>query len=723
MKHCKLITLTMTMLLTCFHSTVAYTLNNPYPKADQEKNYLYTTFMERPKTLDPARSFSVTESIFISQVYEPPLQYHYLKRPLQLVPRTLESMPTITYLDKNNKPIPASSTPSSVAYSLYTLKLKKGIKYQYHPAFATNAKGKSYYLNLSQDARRHLHIRALRDFHRIGTRELVARDYVYQIKRLASPKSQSPILGLMSQYIVGLSDLSKQLEKAYKHKQGFFDLRKFKLQGVKAIDKYTYQIKIKGVYPQFQYWLAMSFFSPIPWEADRFYSELHDIEHNINFDWYPVGTGPYKLIENNPNRRMVLARNQNFSADYYPTSGEPSDKAAGLLVDAGKRLPFVDKVIFMLERESIPAWSKFLQGYYDTSGIGSDSFDQAIHIDDNGKPGLTKAMQKKNMLLRTTVTPGIFYLGFNMLDPIVGGKSERARHLRLAISIALDYSEFIQIFLNGRGQVADGPVPPDIQGSISVPNSFVYAYLDGDIRRLPLAKAKEHMIKAGYPNGRDKKTGKPLVLNYDAIMQSGPDDKARFDWMRKQFAKLGIQLHVRATQYNRFQRKIRQGESQLFFWGWSADYPDAENFLALLYGKNAKVKYGGENVTNYHNPKYDALFEKMKTMMPGPKRQAVIREMLPILYKDSPWIYGFYPKAYTLAHEWYRVTKPSSIIQNTMKYIRIDPIKRRIDRDAWNQPLLWPLALLFLVLFIFALIPTMAYLRRVRNRKTLVEEN
>jgi oligopeptide transport system substrate-binding protein len=70
------------------------------------------------------------------------------------------------------------------------------------------------------------------------------------------------------------------------------------------------------------------------------------------------------------------------------------------------------------------------------------------------------------------------------------------------------------------------------------------------------------------------------------------------NWMRKQFAKLGIELVVRATDYNRFQEKMRKGTAQVFMWGWNADYPDPENFFFLLYGPNRKVD-GGENAANY----------------------------------------------------------------------------------------------------------------------------
>ena len=121
------------------------------------------------------------------------------------------------------------------------------------------------------------------------------------------------------------------------------------------------------------------------------------------------------------------------------------------------------------------------------------------------------------------------------------------------------------------------------------------------------------MVEAGYPNGRDAKTGRPLVINYDYYAPATPERKPEIDWVVRQFAKIDIQLEVRATDNNQFQDKVRKGKYQVFWLGWNADYPDAENFLFLLYGPNGKTKYDGENTANYENPEYDKLFAQMKT--------------------------------------------------------------------------------------------------------------
>ncbi len=693
--------------------------NNPYPAAQRGQNILYSSFSERPKHLDPVRSYSSNEYVFLGQIYEPPLQYHFLKRPYELEPLTAAAMPEVAYFDARGERLPDDAPADRIAWSEYTIRIRPGIRYQPHPAFARDGQGRYRYLNLTEaDLAR---VRTLADFPETGTRELVAADYVYQIKRLAHPRTHSPIQSLMEDYLAHLGEYGRTLAAAWNAQQtagegNWLDLRRFPLEGVSVVDRYTYRIRIKGKYPQLLYWLAMPFFAPMPWEADRFYAQPGMAERNLTLDWYPVGTGAYMLTENNPNRRMVLVRNPNFHGATYPNEGEPGDRAKGWLDDAGKPLPFIDKVIYSLEKESIPYWNKFLQGYYDVSGVSSDSFDQAIQFTQGGEAELTPMMKAKGIGLVTAVQASIYYMGFNMLDPVVGGDSERARLLRRAIAIAVDYEEFISIFANGRGIPAQGPIPPGIfgyrEGREGI-NPYVYDWVDGRARRKSIAEAKRLLAAAGYPDGRDAKTGKPLLIHLD-VTGGGPEDKARFDWLRKQFRKIDLQLVIRNTDYNRFQEKMRKGNAQLFQWGWNADYPDPENFLFLLYGPNGKVKHGGENAANYANPEFDALFERMKNMDNGPERQALVDRMVEIARRDAPWIWGFHPRQFTLHHAWYFNAKPNLMAHNTLMYRRIDPQLRDKLRAEWNRPVLWPLWVL-LAVFVISLVPAvLAWRRRER---------
>ncbi len=411
---------------------------------------------------------------------------------------------------------------------------------------------------------------------------------------------------------------------------------------------------------------------------------------------------------------MVLQRNPHFHGESYPLEGEAGDREAGLLRDAGKPLPFIERAIYSLERENIPYWNKFLQGYFDTSGISSDSFDQAVRFNEQGEAGLTEGMRAKGIELLTAVQSSIFYLGFNMADPVIGGDAESARLLRHAVSIAVDFEEYVSIFMNGRGLVAQSPIAPGIFGhrqGLEGVNRTVYRVQDGVAQRKSIAEAKALLARAGYADGVEQASGKPLVLYYDTVA-SGPDDKARLNWMRKQVAKLGVQLVIRSTDYNRFQDKMRKGTAQLYMWGWNADYPDPENFLFLLYGPNSKLGGEGENASNYRNPEYDALFEQMKNMDNTPARQAIIDRMLEILRHDAPWAWGYHPQAFSLVHTWYHNVKPNLMANNTLKYKRLDPPLRARLRAEWNPPVLWPVWTLLLVLLLSAVPAWVMHRRR-----------
>ena len=678
--------------------------NDPYPASSTESGAndktLYTSFNERPKHLDPAQAYTEDEAEFLSQTYEPPFQYHYFKRPYELVAATATDVPKPRYFDTAGRALAADAPVESIATSVYEIRIKPGSRYQPHPAFV-EANRKLARADIGAK-----YVAA--DFASVATRELLAEDYVYEIKRLAHPRVNSPIYGHMADYIVGLKDyggkLKAEVAKADQERGrgAWVDLRKFELSGVKVIDKYTYAITVQGKYPQFLYWMAMPFFAPIPWEADEFHSQPGMLEKNFTLDWWPVGTGPYMLSENNPNARMVLSRNPNWLGEKYPSEGEKGDREAGLLADAGQALPFIDRVVFVREKEQIPVWNKFLQGYYDKSGIGSDNFDQVIKSGADGDSGLTPEMEARGIQLRTSTATTSYYLAFNWQDTIVGGAdpktAERGKKLRQAVSIALDFDEFISIFLNGRGIPGQGPIPPGIfgfrDGEASI-NPLVYEWKDGRAKRKPIDNAKKLLAEAGYPGGRDARTGAPLVLYLDTT-DRGPGDKARLDWYRKQFAKIDVQLEVRSTDFNRFQDKIRKGNTQMFFLGWNADYPDPENFLFLLYGPNGAAKNDGENKANYSSPEFDRLFEQMKNMDNSPERQAVMDQIARLLHQDAPWAWGFHPKSYGLSHAWVSNNKPNQMARNGIKYQRIDTALRAQKRAEWNQPVVWPFVLLII---------------------------
>ncbi len=674
--------------------------NNPYPKSEHNQEIYYSTFSEEPKHFDPAISYSSDEYRFIQQIYESPLQYHYLKRPYELIPLTAEEVPRPRYFDANGKELPQDATAELVQRAIYEIRIRPGTRYQPHPCFAKDKNGQFLYHKLTKADG----FRQIKDFPVTGTRELIAADYVYQIQRMAEPGISCPILSTLQDYILGMEEYSDALRDAATSTNPTENLP---FPGVEIVDRYTYRITLKTKYPQFIYWLAMPFFSPMPEEAIQFYSQPVLKERNITIDRFPVGTGAYRIENLVPYKEITLVRNENFRVERYPESGAPGDREVGLLDDAWEIIPFIPKVVYKLEKEYIPRWNKFLQGYYDSSGISSDTFDKAIAFDDTGDTRASEFLQRQNIVLQTSISPTIYYFGFNMQDDIVGGYTEEKQKLRQAISIALDYEEYIDIFLNGRGLSSHSPIPPGLfgyeEGEPGI-NPYVYNW-DGQIgksARKSIAEARQLLAEAGYPDGVDK-NGNPLIIHFDNPWNSA-GATPRLAWMRRRFDKIGITMENRTTDYNRFRDKVQNANFQMISWGWHADYPDAENFLFLLYGPNGKAKYGGENAANYDNSEYNQLFEQMKNMENSPERLAIIRQMKQILQRDAPWVFSYHPISFELAHQWVKNRKPSAIGGTYLKYIRVDKKLRAENRLAWNKPVSWPIWA-FLGLFILGTIP------------------
>jgi len=273
-------------------------LNNPYSTSEKGKNIYYNTFYAQPKTLDPARAYSSDEYRIICQIYEPPLQYHYLIRPYKLIPLTTRTIPHPRYFDKSGNLLSLNSPTEKVYRTVYDIQIKQDIFYQNHPSFAKDEQDKFLYHNLLDEDLSIIY--GISDFKHTGTRELKADDYIYQIYRIADPRNNSPIFPIMAKYIFGLDTLYNQ-ETDEKTNPIWLDYKNFSLPGVIKKNDYTFQIILKKKYPQILYWLSMPFFSPIPWEAVKFYSQGPLIKKNITLQSYPVGTGPFMIDVFDPN--------------------------------------------------------------------------------------------------------------------------------------------------------------------------------------------------------------------------------------------------------------------------------------------------------------------------------------------------------------------------------------------------------------------------------------
>jgi ABC-type transport system substrate-binding protein len=135
----------VSLILPFLFAACGHQQNDPYPASERGQSILYSAFTERPKHLDPAQSYSEDEVVFTAQIYEPPLQYHYLERPYTLIPATAKSVPHPRYLDAEGKTLADDAPAEAIAQSVYEISIRPGIRYQPHPAFAVDEAGKPVY--------------------------------------------------------------------------------------------------------------------------------------------------------------------------------------------------------------------------------------------------------------------------------------------------------------------------------------------------------------------------------------------------------------------------------------------------------------------------------------------------------------------------------------------------------------------------------------------------
>ncbi|MDX9731116.1 MAG: ABC transporter substrate-binding protein, partial [Bdellovibrionales bacterium] len=419
------------------------------------------------------------------------------------------------------------------------------------------------------------------------------------------------------------------------------------VEGLQAPDAETLVVKLTSVYHQLNYVLAMPFAAVVPREAvDKYGKEF------LN---NPVGTGPFVLEKSSDwvrNSKITLKKNPTYRQDTFPAEGMPGDAEKGLLADAGKQLPLVDKLVFNEIVEDQPRWQNGLKGNFDWFEIPKDNFASAVEKEDPKK--IASALAAKAMTLDITPALDVSYIGFNMVDPVLG----KNKLLRQAISQAFDSKTYIAKFLNDRGIPAQGPVPPGI-------DSYDENYKNPNAQH-DIAKAKELLAQAGFPEGK----GLP-EFTYEGLSDATARQGA--EYFTQAMAAIGIKVRISSNTWPQFQEKIKGQKAQIFGIAWGADYPDAQNFFQLFYSKN---KTPGPNDTSFDNAEFDRAYEAALKLPPGAERTKLYQKMRDVVAEESPWLFNAHRLNYKVIHGWVGNFKWSEVGYDYPKYIRIDAKKR-----------------------------------------------
>ena len=542
------------------------------------------------KSLDPPRQFDAVSMAIINNVYDPLLEYHYLKRPYELVPNLLTQMPEL-----------------AADQVTYRFTLRQGVRFHDDPCFE-DGKG----------------------------RELTADDVLYTVKRFADVNvnvNSYPVL--LKGRIKGLDAFRDQTRQ-----QKDLDYSQVEVEGLKRIDRYTFEIVLTQPDPLALMSFASGGLAIVPPEAVEYYGQK--LEHHA------VGTGPFILAKNPRRGEVVLQKNPNYHG-VYPSQGDPEDEAKGLLADAGQPIPLVDEVRMPLIEEAQPRMLKFLKGEIDWIGFDRDNFVKMAYKDDKGFHLKDEFAEKFDIYWVQSLSAG--YYSINMKDSILG----KNKALRQAIAYALDTPSFIDKMLNGRGFALNTIVPLPIAGS---EDTIGFQWYQPN-----MAKAKAKLAEAGYPNGNGLG---PITIEYRA---STTLTRQNYEFTRDQLAQIGIELKGNFQPFSAFLRRVDDSNFQIADSGWQADYPDAENFYQLLYSPNQAP---GPNSSAYQNPEYDQLYEQMRRMPPGPERNQIITRMATLIKEDVPLILRVTPTSVGLHQKWLGNMKRNLMLDAHFKFLSID---------------------------------------------------
>jgi len=566
-------------------------------------------FVAAETGFDPVKISDLYSRYVTTHLFEALVRYDYLARPFKVRPEAAAAMPEV-----------------SDDFRTYTFRIRPGVYFQDDPAF----KGQR--------------------------RELVAQDFVFSIKRFFDPANKSPAYSDMKdQGFIGLDELREQALA----KKAPFDYDK-PVDGLKALDRYTLQIKLNTPRPRLLFTLAdSSLYGAVAREVIELYGDK-TMEH-------PVGTGPFKLGAWRRSSQIVLERNPGYHEAFYDAEPNADDAEGQALLQRfkGRRLPMIDRVELSIIEESQPRWLAFLNREIDLISVPLEFANQAVP---NGK--LAPNLAKRGIQMQRFVNADRTLYYFNMEDPTVGGYTADKVALRRAIRLATDVPREIAGVRRGQAIPAQSMVAP---GTFGYDPDYKTENSDYDVGR---AKALLDMYGYVDRNGdgwREMPDGSPLVIRY----ATSPDSLSRqFDELwKKNMDAVGVRIEIKPAQWPENLKAARAGQLMVWQLGYTASTPDVQDALQLLYGPAS----GGQNLGRFKNERFDAIYERMQRIGDGPERLALLDEANRIATALAPHKYNVHRIITDLAQPWVIGYRRPVFVSRFWQYLDIDE-SRRVGR-------------------------------------------
>jgi ABC-type transport system substrate-binding protein len=523
---------------------------------------------------------------------------------------------TYDYLARPAKlvPLAAEAMPAvSDGGKTWTVKLRKNITFASDPAF----KG--------------------------ARRELTAADVVYTFKRFMDPAQRSPYQFMMRNKLLGLDDLAR----AAKGGKLDYDTR---IPGIEALDRYTIQFRLTTPDYRFGYLLAHTATSLVAREVVDAYG--------ADIGRHPVGTGPYVLTSWVQGTRAVLDANpgyRGFAWDFAPGS-DPRD-AEIVAQMRGKKMPQIGHIELSVIEEDTTYWLTFLRGDLDTVNL-LPRFQSSALVGDMLAPDLAA----KGLSIYRATPPTVSYTAFNFRDPVVGGFTPEKAALRRAIALAYKGDDLVHVVFHDDAVPAQMPIPPGVTG-------YDAAYRTANTYDPELANRL--LDRFGYKRGADGfrtlPDGKPLELARNTYTGGAARDEDLI-W-QKSMERIGLRIRMEVLTGAETAKRLTTCTTMLYSANWSADYPDGENFMQLLYGPNSNESNAG----CYRSDAYDQLYLKAEALPDGPERNRLFIAMARQADVDTAWVLGVYQRRIVVLQPWVIGHKTHPFLYSVLPYIDVKP--------------------------------------------------
>jgi len=520
--------------------------------------------------LDPAGTQETYATLVEQKIFDALYVWDYLARPYRFVPSIATGMPEI-----------------SADGRVWTIRTRPGIYFADDPAFGDKK------------------------------RELTAVDFVYAWKRIVDPRVRSPNSDLLEHKIVGLDSV---VEKA--KSSGRFDYDA-EIQGLRATDRYT--LKLELVNPDYTFFelLDSAALRAVAREVIEKYGDSGG-----RASQHPVGTGPYRLKEWTPGRRIILEANPGYRDERFPPVPANADSGVKAVAESmkGKRLPQIGRIDIAIIEETNPRLLMFSAGELDILEVPGDVAPKMI--DAKGK--LLPEFAARGMRLERATELAVTFAYFNMEDPVVGGYTPEKIALRRAICSAYNVPDEIRVIRNGQALPATQPIPPDVEGH--VPGYKGLSPYDP-------ATARALLDRFGYRDRdgdgfRELADGRPLTIHQSTLV--GAAYRQYDDLWLKSMRDIGIRMDFQVQTFPEAFKAAHAGQIQFASFGWNGDI--ADDFMRLFYGPYA----GAGNLSRFRNTEYDALYDKSRRTADPAERNNIYEVMTKIVSARAPWCTNAY---------------------------------------------------------------------------------